>query len=107
MPDNMTSAQRSVTMSRIRSKNTKPELLIRRAVFAHGYRFRVHHRKLPGCPDIVFPRARVAVFIDGDFWHGWRFPAWSHKLGPYWRAKIARNRQRDACNFRKLRKSGW
>ena len=107
MADNLTPAQRSYMMSRVRSKNTKPELDIRRRLFARGLRFRIHDRRLAGCPDVVFARARVVVFVDGDFWHGWRFPSWSHKLAPYWREKIARNRHRDACNFRKLRRSGW
>ncbi|HEY2325661.1 MAG TPA: very short patch repair endonuclease [Thermoanaerobaculia bacterium] len=107
MADNLTREQRSYMMSRVRSKNTKPELSIRRGLFACGLRFRIHDRRLAGCPDLVFVSARVVVFIDGDFWHGWRFSTWSHKLAPYWREKIAKNRQRDACNFRKLRRSGW
>ncbi|HUP60653.1 MAG TPA: very short patch repair endonuclease [Thermoanaerobaculia bacterium] len=107
MSDNLTPEQRSYMMSRVRSKHTKPELIVRRALFARGLRFRLHDRALPGRPDLVFPRARVAVFIDGDFWHGWRFPLWSHKLAPYWRSKITRNRQRDVSNFRRLRRLGW
>lgn len=80
---------------------------MRRHLFALGYRFRVHDPRLPGRPDVVFSSARVAVFVDGDFWHGWRFPAWAHKLAPYWREKISRNRARDAMNFRRLRRHGW
>ena len=56
---------------------------------------------------MVFVAVKVVVFIDGDYWHGWRFPAWRDKLSPYWKAKIERNRRRDECNFRKLRRSGW
>jgi DNA mismatch endonuclease (patch repair protein) len=62
---------------------------------------------LPGRPDFVFVRARVAVFVDGDFWHGWRFPLWEHKLSPFWKKKIGDNRVRDLRNFRKLRTAGW
>jgi DNA mismatch endonuclease, patch repair protein len=107
MADNLTPAQRSWTMSRIKRANTKPELVLRRLLHAHGLRFRIHVGDLPGCPDVVFPRARVALFIDGDFWHGWRFSLWRHKLAPYWEAKIARNRARDQRTFRKLRHRGW
>lgn len=56
---------------------------------------------------MVFPSARVVVFIDGDFWHGWRYPAWKERLGPFWQQKIERNRLRDVRNFRKLRNAGW
>lgn len=107
MADNLTRAQRSYTMSRIRSQDTLPELAIRRLAHARGLRFRTHCKSLPGCPDLVFATARVAVFIDGDFWHGWRFPRWCHKLSPYWKAKLERNRRRDQINFRRLRYHGW
>lgn len=107
MVDNLTPTQRSYTMARIRSKNTFPELAIRRSLHRLGLRFRVHDSSLPGCPDLVFRKARIAVFIDGDYWHGWRFPQWKTKLAPYWKAKIERNRERDARNFGKLRRHGW
>jgi DNA mismatch endonuclease, patch repair protein len=107
MADNLTPEQRSFTMSRIRSKDTAPELTIRRLVHARGLRFRKHKNGLAGRPDLVFASARVVVFVDGDFWHGWRFPAWKQKLGAYWRDKIERNRQRDQKNLRSLRRSGW
>src|SRR5207248_2770171 len=98
---------RSATMARIRSTNTTPELAIRKLAFGEGLRFRIHDKRLPGCPDLVFVAARLVVFIDGDFWHGWRFPAWKRKLGPYWQAKIERNRRRDRLNHRRLRRGGW
>ena len=107
VPDNLTPEQRSYTMSRIRSKNTSPELTVRKSLHKLGLRFRVHDSSLCGCPDLVFRKARIAVFIDGDFWHGWRFPVWKHKLAPYWRDKIEGNRRRDLKNFRRLRKAGW
>ena len=107
MADNLTKEQRSHTMSRIRRANTKPELTIRRLLHAAGLRYRMHVADIPGCPDVVFGRLRIVVFIDGDFWHGWRFSTWSHKLAPYWRQKIAGNRARDQRTFRRLRAQGW
>jgi len=107
MVDNLTPAQRSYTMARIRNKNTLPELVIRRSLHKLGLRFRIHDSSLPGCPDLVFRKSRVVVFIDGDYWHGWRFPRWKKKLAPYWKRKIERNRERDTSNFGKLRRRGW
>src|SRR5947207_8625156 len=92
----MTPEQRSRTMSRIRKTDTKPELTIRRLAFARGLRYRKYSARLPGKPDLVFASARVVVFVDGDFWHGWRFEEWESKLSsPYWKEKIRRNRERD------------
>jgi DNA mismatch endonuclease (patch repair protein) len=105
--DNLTPAQRSYMMSRVRSTDTTPELLVRKVAHSRGLRFRKHYKRLPGRPDLVFCAARVAVFVDGDYWHGWRFPAWKEKLAPYWRAKIEQNRRRDHRNFKRLRSSGW
>lgn len=107
MTDNLTRKQRSRTMSRIRSTDTGPELTVRRLIHARGLRFRKYDPRLPGRPDLVFKAAMVAVFVDGDFWHGWRFPLWKKKLAPYWRKKIEGNRRRDLRNFRKLRRNGW
>lgn len=107
MVDNLTSEQRSYTMSRIRSRNTKPELVVRKLAHSRGLRFRIHERRLPGCPDLVFAAAKVVVFIDGDFWHGWRFPRWKGKLSQYWESKITGNRKRDRSNYRRLRHCGW
>lgn len=108
MPDNMTPEQRRLTMSRIRKSDTKPELTVRRLVFARGLRFRKYVSWLPGTPDLVFSRARVVVFVDGDFWHGWRFDEWEHKLSSaYWKEKIARNRKRDSEHDAKLKEDGW
>ena len=107
MSDNLTPAQRSYCMSRVRGRDTGLERLVRSALHNRGLRFRKHVRSLPGTPDIVFPRERVAVFLDGDFWHGYRFPLWERELNPFWREKIARNRERDRRNFRRLRRLGW
>ncbi len=94
-------------MSRVRSTDTTPELAIRKLAHARGLRFRKHCGWLPGRPDLVFVRSKVVVFVDGDYWHGWRFPAWSDKLAAYWKQKIRSNRRRDLRNFRHLRREGW
>ncbi len=94
-------------MTNVRSTDTGIELAVRRAVHARGLRFRKHVRDLPGTPDFIFPRSKVAVFVDGDFWHGWQFTTWRHKLAPYWKNKIERNRRRDLQNFARLRQLGW
>ena len=107
MPDNLTPEQRSHCMSRVRNRDTNLEAIIRSGLHARGLRFQKHVKGLPGTPDIVFSKVKVAVFIDGDFWHGYRFPAWEHKLKDFWREKISKNRKRDQKNFRKLRKMGW
>lgn len=98
---------RSRIMRSIRSRDTWPERIVRSGLHRRGYRFRKHVRDLPGTPDIVFRSLQVAVFVDGDFWHGYQFDDWSSKLSPHWRAKIARNIARDRRNFAALRGAGW
>jgi len=105
--DIMSREKRSSVMSRIRSKDTGPEKVIVEALLEHGLEFEQHAADLPGKPDVLFRETGVAVFIDGDFWHGWRFPLWQHKLTSKWQAKIAGNRRRDQRNMRKLRRDGW
>lgn len=105
--DNLTPEQRSYAMSQVRSVDTKPERAVRSELHRRGLRFRKHVRALPGAPDVVFPRQRVAVFVEDDFWHGFRLPEWEQGLKPYWREKIRRNRRRDRRNFARLRKMGW
>ena len=95
-----------------RARDTKPELLVRRELWARGARYRLLPPDLPGRPDIVFLRARVAVFCDGDFWHGHDWPQISEKLanghnGSYWRAKIAYNIERDLRINQELEQHGW
>lgn len=107
MPDHLTSEQRSRAMSRVKLKDGSLETIVRSELHRRGFRFRKHVKSLPGSPDAVFPRQKVAVFIDGDFWHGYRLPAWEHKLKPFWKEKIRANRQRDRRNFRKLQRMGW
>jgi len=105
--DNLTPEQRSHCMSRIKGKDTGLERIVRSELHRRGLRFRKHVKELPGKPDIVFSRAKVTVFVDGDFWHGYRFPAWQHKVSDFWKKKIGKNRERDTKNFRKLRAMGW
>ena len=107
MADNLTPAQRSYCMSRVKSRDTSLEKIVRSEIHRKGYRFRKHVKELPGKPDIVFPKLKVAVFLDGDFWHGYRFPKWEHTVSDFWKEKIGKNRARDQRNFRKLRTMGW
>jgi DNA mismatch endonuclease (patch repair protein) len=107
MPDHMTPAQRSRAMKNVKLKGGPLERLIQRELRKRGLRFVRNYRSLAGTPDIVFQRNKLAVFIDGDFWHGWRLPAWEHKLSEFWKSKLRTNRKRDQRNFRRLRCAGW
>lgn len=107
MADVMTKAQRSRVMSRNRGKDTTPERYLAELLKAGGVTFKRHDETLPGKPDFVFTDERIAVFVDGDFWHGWRFPVWRQRLTEFWREKIEKNRIRDQRNFRRLRRAGW
>jgi DNA mismatch endonuclease (patch repair protein) len=107
MGDNLTAKQRSYCMSRVRNRDTDLERRVRSELQRRGLRFRKHPSTLPGCPDVVLPRFKLAVFIDGDFWHGYRFPRWRESVSSFWRTKIQRNRDRDRKNFRRLRAMGW
>ena len=107
MADTMTPAQRSRCMSRIRSKDTKPEIALRRKLFAKGLRFRTR-LKLPGRPDIVFTRARLAIFVDGCFWHGCPQHGTIPKSNSdYWTTKIRGNQARDIEVKAALEAEGW
>ena len=109
MTDTMTPAQRHVCMSHIHSKDTKPELTVRKWLWSHGYRYRLNVKTVPGKPDIVMRPYRTAIFVNGCFWHG-------HDCGnlrmpksniDFWEAKIVRNRNRDEENYRLLQENGW
>lgn len=109
MADNHTPEERSYNMSRIRSKDTKPEEKVRKYLFAQGFRYRKNVRKLPGCPDIVLPKYKTVIFVQGCFWHMHdcgRFH-WPSSNQDYWRPKILRNVERDAVNKEKLESMGW
>ena len=107
MSDNLTRKQRSYCMSRVKGKDTGLEMRVRSALHRRGFRFRKHLKELPGKPDIVFTKARVAVFLDGDFWHGYGFLEWQHTVAPFWQAKIAKTIDRDRKHDRQLQDRGW
>lgn len=109
--DRLAPEERSRIMSRIRARDTKPELIVRRRLHAAGLRFRLHRRDLPGRPDLVFPRHRIALFVHGCFWHGCpicdrgrRQPASNTE---FWAKKLAANRARDEAVGRQLEEAGW
>jgi len=102
--------ERSDIMRRVRSKNTKPELAVRRALRRAGYRFRLHAGNLPGKPDIFFPSKKAAIFVHGCWWHKHSCKRGRRRAvnnAGYWRKKIARNARRDVNSIRALRRNGW
>ena len=107
MTDNLTPEQRSYCMSQIKGKDTGLEVRVRSELHKRGLRFRKHLKDLPGKPDIVFTKKKVAVFIDGDFWHGYRLSAWRDKVSDFWKKKISKTRERDYKNHKMLRDMGW
>ena len=107
MPDNLSPEQRSYCMSRVRNKDTDIERLVRSELHKRGFRFRKNVRKLPGAPDIVFTKVKLAVFIDGDFWHGYNFEEWANTVSEFWQNKISTNIHRDQTNTQKLVDAGW
>jgi len=110
MVDVVSSADRSRMMAGIQGKNTKPELTVRRALFASGYRFRLHRRDLPGAPDIVMPGRKVAIFVNGCFWHmhqGCRYSKLPTTRAEFWKAKLEANVERDQRVIEKLQALGW
>jgi DNA mismatch endonuclease (patch repair protein) len=109
MADTVSPEVRSRMMSGIRGHDTKPEMVIRRALHAAGFRYRLHDRKLPGRPDLVFPGRRAVLFVHGCFWHGhgchlFRIPATRTE---FWREKITGNVERDIVSAKKLHSAGW
>lgn len=109
MADHVNPERRSYIMSSVRSKDTKPELLVRRTLHRLGYRYRIHRRDLPGSPDLVFPSRKKTIFVHGCFWHG-HGCQWGHlpksKLD-YWKPKIEANQARDQRNVKALSDAGW
>lgn len=108
MTDKMTPEQRHRCMSHIRSRNTKPELKVRRWLWTHGYRYRLNVKSVPGKPDIVMRKYRTAIFVNGCFWHGHasccKIPRSNRE---FWVNKIRRNQERDQENYRVLQENGW
>lgn len=109
MVDNRTEESRSALMSRIGSKNTAPELIVRRLLHAMGYRFRLHRKDLPGTPDIVLPKLRKAIFVHGCFWHshGCSKGQPPKSRSDYWAPKLEANRERDNLRLSQLNDLGW
>lgn len=110
MADKLNTQQRHHCMSRIRGKDTKPELLVRKGLHARGFRFRLQDRNLPGRPDIVLPKYGVAIMVNGCFWHGHKGCRYATKPKSnveFWEAKIARNKHRDEVTAAHLEALGW
>ena len=108
--ESLSPAERSDIMARVRSKNSRPELLVRKLVFALGYRYRLHAKDLPGHPDLVFRKRRKVIFVHGCFWH--RHVACALARLPksrldFWVPKLEGNKQRDQRNQKALNKEGW
>lgn len=109
MADNHSKEIRSKNMSRIRSTNSKPEEIVRKYLFSKGFRYRKNVRALPGCPDIVLPKYKTVILVNGCFWHKHDCPSfvWPSSNDEYWRPKIQRNVERDLQNTETLRSLGW
>ena len=111
MSDKFSKEERSSIMSKVHSENTKPEVKVRKLLHKLGFRFRLHRKDLPGKPDIVLPKYRTTIFVNGCFWHG--CPNCRHaKIRPkenaeYWNKKLDRNMQRDKENYKELEQLGW
>lgn len=101
---------RSYNMSRIKAKNTLPEILVRKFLHSNGFRFRLHQKNLPGKPDIVLKKFNIIIFINGCFWHGHqncKFAKLPKTKADWWKNKIEKNIANDKINIRRLRKEGW
>lgn len=109
MADNHSKEVRSKNMSHIRSTNSKPEEVVRKYLFSKGFRYRKNVRTLPGCPDIVLPKYKTVIFVNGCFWHKHDCPrfVWPSSNEEYWHPKILRNVERDQVNGVLLRERGW
>lgn len=110
MSDVLTTEQRHRCMSRVRSKNTKPEIMVRQFLFSHGFRYRINRKDLPGKPDIVLPKYKTVVFINGCFWHGHencKYATIPETNRDFWQTKISRNIERDKQTREKLVADGW
>jgi DNA mismatch endonuclease (patch repair protein) len=110
MADIWSPQKRSEVMSRIKGRDTKPEITLRSALHRAGYRFRKNDRRLPGAPDIVLPKYRTVVFVHGCFWHGHTGCSdfvWPKSRPGFWKKKILENKKRDQGNAKKLKMAGW
>jgi len=109
MVDVVDQKTRSRMMSGIRSKNTKPELLIRKGLHARGFRFRLHDKHLPGKPDLVLPKYSAVIFVHGCFWHrhDCHLFKWPKTRREFWHKKLLRNQEKDVESYASLKKDGW
>ena len=108
--DYKVSKSRSKNMSAIKSKNTKPEIIVRKFLHSKGYRFRIHRKDLPGSPDIVLPKYKTVVFVHGCFWHrheGCKYKTMPKTRKEFWENKFNQNIKRDKNNFKELEKLNW
>lgn len=110
MADKHSKEVRSYNMSQIRSTNTKPEEVVRKYLFSRGFRYRKNDKRYPGKPDIVLPKYKTVIFVNGCFWHkhdGCRYFVWPKSNIEFWEEKITRNVNRDNDNYQKLKEMGW
>ena len=109
MSDHLTAEKRSWNMSHIRSKDSKPETLVRKYLFSKGFRYRKNVKQLPGCPDIVLPKYKTVIFVNGCFWHKHDCPrfVWPSANQEYWKPKIMGNVKRDQKHYEELWSLGW
>lgn len=110
MADKFSRAERSEIMRRVHSSNTSPEIIVRQWLHKNGYRFRLHRKDLPGTPDIVMPKHKTAIFVNGCFWHrheGCKRASTPQTNIEYWEEKFARNMERDKTAYKELAELGW
>lgn len=110
MADRITPEERSENMRKIKGKDTKPEILVRKYLFSKGYRFRKNDKRYPGKPDLILPKYKTAIFINGCFWHqhpGCRYAYMPKSRTEFWKAKFERNCENDQKHYSELEKMGW
>lgn len=110
MTDVHNTETRSYNMSQIKGKDTKPEEIVRKYLFSKGFRYRKNVSNLPGKPDIVLPKYKICIFVNGCFWHkheGCKYFVWPKNNAEFWKEKIEKNTARDTQNFAKLESEGW
>lgn len=110
MPDRCSRQTRSFNMSMIKGKNTKPEIVVRKYLFSKGFRYRINDKRYPGHPDIILPKYKTAIFVNGCFWHvheGCADFVWPKTNVEFWRDKLKKNQIRDDRNYTLLREAGW
>ena len=110
MADVHTPQVRSLNMSHIKGKNTRPEMIVRRYLFSEGFRYRINDKRYPGHPDIVLPKYRVCIFVNGCFWHHHdpcKYFVWPKSNAEFWKSKIDGNVKRDVSNYEQLKSMGW